>query len=150
MQQASDDYEQAYYADDQQLDNYDQYEQYQDEYGAGEYQDDQYQNTYYQEHQDQLASEQNEEERYDEEADDQVIETTKQKKLIFIPKNQPPPQHFLNPNGFERRKDLSTSNSSYGSQLQCPALNLASDNGNYSYKYSIGGHKYFQKKSSIS
>ena len=150
LPQASDDYEQAYYADDQQLDNYDQYEQYQDEYGAGEYQDDQYQNTYYQEHQDQLASEQNEEERYDEEADDQVIETTKQKKLIFIPKNQPPPQHFLNPNGFERRKDLSTSNSSYGSQLQCPALNLASDNGNYSYKYSIGGHKYFQKKSSIS
>lgn len=148
LPQTSEDYESAYYADDQQGENY-EYEQYQDEYEPGAYQDDEYQNAYYQDQQ--LVGEQNgEEEQYDEEADDQVIETTKQKKLIFIPKNQPPPQHFLNPTGFERRKDLNTSNSSYGSQLQCPALNLASDNGNYSYKYSVGGHKYFQKKGSIS
>lgn len=154
LPQTSEEYERVYYADDQQLADYqdEQYEQYQEEQYApdGQYPTDQYPNAYYQEQQ--LANEQNEDEQYDEGAmtDDQVIETTKQKKLIFIPKNQPPPAHFLNPNGYERRKDLSTSNSSYGSQLQCPALNLSSENNNYTYKYSIGGHKYFQKKSSIS
>lgn len=134
-----------------QLDDEENYD-YQNEYNYGNqyqnYQQQQqqdYPNTYYQEaddQQQQLEDEQIEnEEQYD--------ENDSQRKLVFIPKNQPPPTHLTNTNNFERRKDLNTTNSAYGRQLICPALDLTSDN-RYEYKYTIGNHKYFTKKSSIS
>ena len=175
LPRANDDYDnRTYYLDDQQLDkfrneygssnrNYENvyreneyHDQYENEYEEdANYADEYPNNAYYQqqEQHQQIANEQieNDEEQYDEEeVDNQLIETSKQRKLIFIPKNQPFSNRLLNnSNVFERRKDLNTTNSAYGSQLQCPALNLSSDNNLYQYKYTINDHKYFQKKSSI-
>lgn len=153
-----------YYLNDQQQldDNYDYDENEYDDYG-NEYQNYQneqdYQNAYYQNEQQKTPErEQMENEvQFEEDNESQIINETQptttkqsasQKKLIFIQKDQPPPNNLLNTNNFERRKDLNTTNSAYGSQLMCPALDLTTDS-KYQYKYTIGGHKYFVKKSSI-
>lgn len=165
LPQLNDEYDgRSYYADDKYRSNYPNEDHYESNYAnayRNEYDNEyeanyansypnEYQNDYQQQ---QLANEQmeNEDEQYDEEVDESPIETTtKQKRLIFIPKDHSIPTNLGN-SGFERRREPNTTNSNYGSQLRCPALNLASlDSNPYEYKYTVGGHKYFYKKSSLS